>query len=31
MAEAKRFVRGEVKDVAQALRGAQDIIAERYS
>lgn len=31
MKEAKRFVRGEVKDVAQALRGAQDIIAERYA
>ena len=31
MQEAKRYVRGEVKDVAQAVRGAQDIIAERYA
>jgi uncharacterized protein len=31
MSEAKRFVKGEVKDVAMALRGAQDIIAERYA
>ncbi|MCO4845358.1 MAG: RNA-binding transcriptional accessory protein [Sulfurovum sp.] len=31
MAEVKRFVKGEVKDVAQALKGAQDIIAERYA
>ena len=31
MVEAKRFVKGEVKDVAQALTGAQDIIAERYA
>ena len=31
IAEAKRFVKGEVKDVAQALKGAQDIIAERYA
>ena len=31
MGEAKRFVRGEVKDVAQALKGAQDIVAERYA
>lgn len=31
MAEAKRFVRGEVKDVLHALKGAQDIVAERYA
>ena len=31
MAEAKRFVKGEVKDAAQALKGAQDILAERYA
>ena len=31
MSEAKRFVRGEVKDVAHALKGAQDIVAERYA
>ena len=31
MSEAKRFVRGEVKDIAMALRGAQDIVAERYA
>lgn len=31
MTEAKRFVRAEVKDVAQALKGAQDIVAERYA
>ncbi|MBT8349073.1 MAG: RNA-binding transcriptional accessory protein, partial [Sulfurovum sp.] len=31
MSEAKRFVRGEVKDVAQAIKGAQDIVAERYA
>jgi len=31
MAEAKRFVKGEVKDVTHALKGAQDIIAERYA
>ena len=31
MNEAKRFVRGEVKDVAHALKGAQDIVAERYA
>ena len=31
MSEAKRFVRGEVKDVAHALKGAQDIIAERFA
>lgn len=30
-AEAKRFVRGEVKEVTDAVRGAQDIIAERYA
>jgi len=29
--EAKRFVKGEVKNVADAVRGAQDIIAERYA
>ena len=28
---AKRFVKGEVKDVAEAIKGAQDIIAERVS
>ena len=31
MREAKRFVRGEVKDVAHALKWAQDIVAERYA
>jgi uncharacterized protein len=31
MSEAKRFVRGEVKDVAHALKGAQDIVAERFA
>ena len=31
MSEAKRFVHGEVKDVAHALKGAQDIVAERYA
>ena len=31
MQKAKQFVRGEVADVAQALRGAQDIVAERYA
>ncbi len=31
MSEAKRFVRGEVKDVSHAIKGAQDIIAERYA
>ncbi|BAF71681.1 helix-hairpin-helix domain-containing protein [Sulfurovum sp. NBC37-1] len=31
MSEAKRFVRGEVKDVAHAIKGAQDIVAERYA
>ena len=31
MMEAKRFVRGEVKDVAHALKGSQDIVAERYA
>ena len=31
MSEAKRFVRGEVKDVAHALKGSQDIVAERYA
>ena len=31
MREAKRFVRGEVKDVAHALKGAQDIVAERFA
>jgi len=30
-AKAKGFVRGEVKDVAHAIKGAQDIIAERYA
>ena len=29
--KAKQFVRGEVADVASAIRGAQDIIAERYA
>jgi len=29
--KAKQFVRGEVKDVAHAIKGAQDIIAERYA
>lgn len=28
---AKRFVKGEVKDTAEAIKGAQDIIAERVS
>ena len=31
MVEAKSFVRGEVRDVAHALKGAQDIIAEWYA
>ena len=31
MKEAQRFVKGEVKDVEMALRGAQDIVAERYA
>ena len=31
MQKAKQFVRGEIADVAQALRGAQDIVAERYA
>lgn len=31
MQEAKRYVKGDVKDVAQATKGAQDIIAERYA
>ncbi len=29
--KARQFVRGEVKDVAHAIKGAQDIIAERYA
>ena len=29
--EARRFVRGEVKDLVHAIKGAQDIIAERYA
>ena len=29
--KAKGFVRGEVADVAHAIKGAQDIIAERYA
>ena len=29
--KAGQFVRGEVKDVAHAIKGAQDIIAERYA
>lgn len=28
---AKRFVKGDVKDTAEAIKGAQDIIAERVS
>jgi uncharacterized protein len=28
---AKRFVKGDVKDTAEAIKGAQDIIAERIS
>ena len=31
MSEAKRFVKGGVKDVQMALKGAQDIVAERYA
>ena len=31
MKEAQRFVKDEVKDVEMALRGAQDIVAERYA
>jgi uncharacterized protein len=31
MHKAKPFVRGEVADIAHAIRGAQDIIAERYA
>ncbi len=30
-AKAQGFVRGEVKDVVHAIKGAQDIIAERYA
>ena len=30
-AEAKRFVRGEIQTAAEAVKGAQDIIAERFS
>jgi uncharacterized protein len=30
-AKARQYVRGEVADVAHAIRGAQDIIAERYA
>ena len=29
--KAKHFVRGEVKEVSQAIKGAQDIVAERYA
>ena len=29
--EAQRFVRGDVKSVADAIKGAQDIVAERFS
>lgn len=29
--EAKRFVRGSIKDIDSAIRGAQDIISERYA
>jgi uncharacterized protein len=29
--EAKHFVKGEVKSVAEAVQGAQDILAERYA
>ena len=31
MKEARRFIKGEVKDEEMALRGAQDIVAERYA
>jgi len=31
MREAKRFVRGELKKVNDAIKGAQDIVAERFS
>ncbi|MCF6243668.1 MAG: RNA-binding transcriptional accessory protein [Sulfurovum sp.] len=31
MSKAKSFVRGEVLDVTHAIKGAQDIIAERYA
>lgn len=31
LSQAKRFVKGNVKDVAMAVRGAQDIVAERYA
>ena len=31
MKEAQRFVKGAVKDTEMALRGAQDIVAERYA
>jgi len=31
MAKAKSFVRGEVKDVSSAIKGASDIVAERYT
>lgn len=31
LAEAKRFVRGDVKDITLAVKGAQDIVAERYA
>jgi len=29
--KAKQFVHGEVKDVAYAIKGAEDIVAERYA
>ena len=29
--EAKRFIRGEVKSLDDAIKGAQDILAERYA
>ena len=31
LTQAKRFVKGEIKEVADAIKGAQDIIAERYA
>ncbi|RLA69987.1 MAG: RNA-binding transcriptional accessory protein, partial [Epsilonproteobacteria bacterium] len=31
LSQAKRFVKEDVKDVAMAVRGAQDIVAERYT
>ncbi|MBU0632855.1 RNA-binding transcriptional accessory protein, partial [bacterium] len=29
--EAKRFIKGEIKSIDEAIKGAQDILAERYA